>query len=263
MAKKYIKNNKGIVSAVTTENLQLEKPLINENYDIQIHNRNMDKIDKAIQEVVGEASTNKTNISDLQTRVENGQNYKLTNDSGRSNLLPSSTSLNTCITPGFYTIPDPLDLPEGESGWVELEVIGSADQRNTQQRLFMIISKNTYYRYGEHGVWSKWIKVAKDSSVQALQTKVNKGQNHKLTEDSGTSYLYTDSDLNELKYVNGFYRVCNCLNMPPTSHGWAYVEILVHNPLYWAVQTAIDLHDSTKRYTRHLVEGTWTQWREL
>ena len=144
MAKKYIKNNKGIVSAVTTENLQLEKPLINENYDIRIHNRNMDKIDKAIQEVVGEASTNKTNISDLQTRVENGQNYKLTNDSGRSNLLPSSTSLNTCITPGFYTIPDPLDLPEGESGWVELEVIGSADQRNTQQRLFMIRGKNTY-----------------------------------------------------------------------------------------------------------------------
>ena len=69
--------------------------------------------------------------------------------------------------------------------------------------------------------------------------------------------------LNELKYVNGFYRACNCLNMPPTSHGWAYVEVLVHNPLYWVVQTAIDLHDSTKRYTRHLAEGTWTQWREL
>ena len=53
MAKKYIKNEKGIVRAVTSDNLQLEKPLLNENYDIEVHNRNMDKIDGAIQEVKG------------------------------------------------------------------------------------------------------------------------------------------------------------------------------------------------------------------
>ena len=53
MAKKYIKNEKGIVRAVTSDNLQLEKPLLNENYDIEVHNRNMDKIDNAIQEVKG------------------------------------------------------------------------------------------------------------------------------------------------------------------------------------------------------------------
>ena len=52
MAKKYIKE-KGIVRAITSDNLQLEKPLINENYDIEVHNRNMDKIDSAIQEVKG------------------------------------------------------------------------------------------------------------------------------------------------------------------------------------------------------------------
>ena len=50
MPKKYIKE-KGIVRAVTTDNLQLEKPLLNENYDIEVHNRNMDKIDGAIQNV--------------------------------------------------------------------------------------------------------------------------------------------------------------------------------------------------------------------
>ena len=53
MAKKYLKNEKGIVRAVTSENLQLEKPLLNENYDIEVHNRNMDKIDSAIQEIKG------------------------------------------------------------------------------------------------------------------------------------------------------------------------------------------------------------------
>ena len=53
MAKKYLKNSEGIVRAITSDNLQLEKPLLNENYDIEVHNRNMDKIDSAIQEVKG------------------------------------------------------------------------------------------------------------------------------------------------------------------------------------------------------------------
>ena len=53
MAKKYLRNTNGIVRAVTSDNLQLEKPLLNENYDIEVHNRNMDKIDNAIQDVKG------------------------------------------------------------------------------------------------------------------------------------------------------------------------------------------------------------------
>ena len=56
MSVKYLKSNEGIVRAVTTNNLQLEKPLLNENYDIEVHNRNMDKIDSAIQEVKGQVS---------------------------------------------------------------------------------------------------------------------------------------------------------------------------------------------------------------
>ena len=54
MARKYLKDNNGIVRAITTNNLQLEKPLLNENYDIEVHNRNMDKIDSAIKEVKGQ-----------------------------------------------------------------------------------------------------------------------------------------------------------------------------------------------------------------
>ena len=53
MARKYLKDNDGIVRAITSNNLQLEKPLLNENYDIEVHNRNMDKIDSAIQEIKG------------------------------------------------------------------------------------------------------------------------------------------------------------------------------------------------------------------
>ena len=68
MAKKYIKNEKGIVRSVTTDNLQLEKPLLNENYDIEVHNRNMDKIDVAIQEVKG-------SLNELYSEV-NGQRLR-------------------------------------------------------------------------------------------------------------------------------------------------------------------------------------------
>ena len=68
MAKKYLKNEKGIVRAITTDNLQLEKPLLNENYDIEVHNRNVDKIDSAIQEVRG-------SINELYSE-ENGQRLR-------------------------------------------------------------------------------------------------------------------------------------------------------------------------------------------
>ena len=68
MAKKYLKNEKGIVRAITTNTLQLEKPLLNENYDIEVHNRNMDKIDSAIQEVRG-------SINELYSEV-NGQRLR-------------------------------------------------------------------------------------------------------------------------------------------------------------------------------------------
>ena len=75
MAKKYIKNEKGIVKSITTDNLQLEKPLLNENYDIEVHNRNMNKIDSAIQEVKGkvdglELTAERVSIADSTNKFE-------------------------------------------------------------------------------------------------------------------------------------------------------------------------------------------------
>ena len=75
MASKYLKNSEGIVRAVTSDNLQLEKPLLNENYDIEVHNRNMDKIDSAIQEVKGkvdglELTAQRVSIADPTNKFE-------------------------------------------------------------------------------------------------------------------------------------------------------------------------------------------------
>ena len=75
MASKYLKNREGIVKAITSDNLQLEKPLLNENYDIEVHNRNMDKIDTAIQEVKGkvdglELTAERVSIADSTNKFE-------------------------------------------------------------------------------------------------------------------------------------------------------------------------------------------------
>ena len=64
-----------IIIAVTTNNLQLEKPMLNENYDIEVHNRNMDKIDTAIQEVKGkvdglELTAERVSIADSTNKFE-------------------------------------------------------------------------------------------------------------------------------------------------------------------------------------------------
>ena len=71
MAKKCLKNSEGIVRAVTSDNLGLEKPLLNENYNIEVHNRNMDKIDSAIQEAKGKIDINKGDILNLNNRADN------------------------------------------------------------------------------------------------------------------------------------------------------------------------------------------------
>ena len=101
MAKKYIKE-KGIVRAVTTDNLQLEKPLLNENYDIEVHNRNMDKIDEAIQEVKGkvdglELTAQRVSIADSTNKFEatNVEDALLEN---KTSILKNTSLANQALT---------------------------------------------------------------------------------------------------------------------------------------------------------------------
>ena len=64
MSKKYLKNENGLVRAVTTEVLELEKPLVNEFYDINVFNRNMDKIEKALKNTSSSAEGTSFDNSD-------------------------------------------------------------------------------------------------------------------------------------------------------------------------------------------------------
>ena len=91
MPKKYIKE-KGIVRAVTTENLQLEKPLANENYDIEVHNRNMDKIDSAIQEVKGKIDGLELVASNV--KMNDGSTVEDAVSANKESILVLQTELN-------------------------------------------------------------------------------------------------------------------------------------------------------------------------
>ena len=105
MASKYLKNENGIVKAITTNNLGLEKPLLNENYDIEVHNRNMDKIDNAIQEVKGQVSglelkAEKVSIADEEGLFEatNVEDALLEN---KTSILGLQAELNGQIVRGI------------------------------------------------------------------------------------------------------------------------------------------------------------------
>lgn len=68
-------NEKSLKRAITTTNLQLEKPLITDYYDVNVFNRNMDKVDVAIQEVKGkvdglELTAERVSIADPTNKFE-------------------------------------------------------------------------------------------------------------------------------------------------------------------------------------------------
>ena len=209
--------------------------------------------DSSVEDAI---NTNKTDISSLQARVNNGQNHKLTYDDGTIKTIDDGT-FDDIKTTGLYACSNKVGGAKPNpnyGGWYYLEVL-HLDKNWVKQKATIFegvgYGIQVYERMYQAGTWTHWGRVNID------------GQSVKLTEDIGTCKFYIQQDLNELKYTNSFYRINQCSNMPPTAHGWGYVEVLVHNPGVWAVQTLIDLHNSTKRWTRHLADGIWSEWREL
>lgn len=197
MASKYLKNDEGIVRAITTNNLKLEKPMLNENYDIDVHNRNMDKIDNAIQEVKGKVdgleltaqrvsiadSTNKfeaTNVEDallenktsilnlnsktdtmnsdlsnLKTRVDNGQNVKITEDNGACRGIPSNDA-NNIETTGFWMGSNVANAPSVTHDWVYIESKVHNNLYQIQIATDLHNSEKRWTRHKTSGTWSEW-----------------------------------------------------------------------------------------------------------
>ena len=56
-------NKRNSERTITTANLQLEKPLITDHYDVNVFNRNADKIDEAYSEIM-------SNVGGLELKAE-------------------------------------------------------------------------------------------------------------------------------------------------------------------------------------------------
>lgn len=63
MSKKYVKTEDGVSRAITTPIVQLEKPLVSDYYDINVHNRNMDLLDAEVNRL-------RNSISGIQLRAD-------------------------------------------------------------------------------------------------------------------------------------------------------------------------------------------------
>ena len=118
-------NKRNSERTITTANLQLEKPLITDHYDVNVFNRNADKIDTAIQEVKGKVDgldlkaekvtladrsnlfdatnvedallENKTSIQNAKSNISKLQSSVSANKTNISNLQSNVSSLQSEI----------------------------------------------------------------------------------------------------------------------------------------------------------------------
>ena len=238
MASKYLKNSEGIVRAITSDNLQLEKPLLNENYDIEVHNRNMDKIDKAIQE-------DKSNISSLQTKVDNSQNHKVTTDNGYT-IDIKGQDLNTIVKTGKYTGCALINAPNDYCYYVE--VMSRGDGYIYQKITAINDSSITKYeRTCRNGVWEDWKPM----------------QSHKLTNGEGLIGVTYGGDFNTLTKT-GWYYITSPTNSPVSGGAW-YLEVMSRDGgyVYQRATQNVNSSDTLPKYERHMYNNTWSSWRSL
>ena len=76
-----------------TNNLKLEKPLQNENYNIDIFNANADKIDNAIQEVKGKIDGLELVASNV--KMADGTTVEATVSANKASILSLQEELGT------------------------------------------------------------------------------------------------------------------------------------------------------------------------
>jgi hypothetical protein len=141
-----------------TTNYSLKKPEGSDVVNIDDFNYNADIIDNAIQEVKSTSSTNKTNISSLQTKVDNGQNHKVTQDNGHV-LRQDNIDLNTLTKTGVYYSASPTNAPINSTAWyIDVKAM------NSNAYVYQMLTRNQagnnvlekYERNMHNGTWTAW-----------------------------------------------------------------------------------------------------------
>ena len=248
-----------------TTNYSLKKPEGSDVVNIDDFNYNADILDSKVKDIETQGISNESNIttlnsnvSSLQTKVDNGQTHKLTWDGGNS-IVADSGTFDDIKTTGIYACSNNVGGAKPNpnyNGYYHLEVIGADshlgnDNKWITQRATIFegvgYGVRVYVRVCQNGTWTDWARNTMD------------GQVIKMTEDNGVCRGIPNNNVNDIN-TTGFWMGVDVANAPKT--GWIYLESKVHNNLYQN-QIATDLHDSSKRWTRHKTGGAWSEWREL
>ena len=200
--------------------------------------------DSSVEDAI---NTNKTDISSLQTKVDNGQNHKVTQDNGHV-IRQDSIDLNTLTKTGFYYSANPTNPPIGIASAWYIDVKAMNGGTYVYQKAIRNSAGDNalpqYERNMHNGTWTAW---------RELQT-------HNLTQSNGSgTNLSTEYDLNVLNNLGtGFYYGQNLKNAPET--GWVMVEHIKYGNSSTQKCTVIS---SERVYIRRSNNGTWSSWREL
>lgn len=108
-------NEKSLKRAITTTNLQLEKPLLTDYYDVNVFNRNMDKVDEAYSEIMSSVSglelkAEKVSIADSTNKFEatNVEDALLENKTSILNLQKELGTNKSTLEDNINTIREVL-----------------------------------------------------------------------------------------------------------------------------------------------------------
>ena len=138
-----------------TTNYSLKKPEGSDVVNIDDFNYNADMIDSAIQEIKNTSSTNKTNISSLQTKVNNSQVIKMTQDNGACINIPNDNA-NDINTTGFFMGYNAVNAPQSTNGWVYIESLMHDGSHQVQKATDLHDSSRRWARHKTSGNWSEW-----------------------------------------------------------------------------------------------------------
>ena len=186
----------------------------------------------------------------------NGKITKLKNKNGEV-TFPITSSQAVMMSDGFTSVEDAIN---------NISVSGNGDAQSTSfdnsSNGMEATNVQDAIEENKTSISSLNSKTdATNSNLNNLQTRVNNGQNVKMTEDNGACRGIPSNDANNIE-TTGFWMGSNVANAPSVTHDWVYIESKVHNNLY-QIQIATDLHNSEKRWTRHKSSGTWSDWRSL
>ena len=158
-----------------TTNYSLKKPEGSDVVNIDDFNYNSDLLDSKIKTIENQTNTNKGNINTLQTKVDNGQNLKLTQDNGLT-INIAGRDLNTILTTMIASGNNMKNAPTGD--WYYFEIISHSANSTMQIATKTTttgsgVSGRRFIRTTESGgaTWSTWKEFTTTSTI-ALEEQV-------------------------------------------------------------------------------------------